>query len=196
MTDYNTINTQFNEELQRQIDGMLPKGKSHIYKLGMPSEILHAAGLPFLPIELNATRLSNKSMQENHPFDLSEVKDLPKNIQNPLAVFRSATHIGSYVIMTEIEHHGKNYVVALQANKRKGRVEINDIRSVHYRSSNAHIANWVEERLLNYAEKQKMSEWLSKQRYNSAEVKQLFRRATKIIQDFENPKFSENQTTS
>ena len=185
-TTQEQTNDRFNNELQQQIDGTLPKG--HIYDLGMPSDTLLNAGLPNLPIEMAASRLSDKSMQENHPFDLSEIRNLPKAIQSPMAIFRSATRLGSFVVMTEIEHHGRNFVVAIQANRRKGRIEVNDIRSVHYRTSNSHIANWVTEGLLEYADKKRMVEWLSKQRYNSAEVRKLFNHATNIIQNFDNPK--------
>lgn len=185
-TTQEQTNDRFNNELQQQIDGTLPKG--HIYDLGMPNDTLLNAGLPNLPIEMAASRLSDKSMQENHPFDLSEIKNLPKAIQSPMAIFRSATRLGSFVVMTEIEHHGRNFVVAIQANRRKGRIEVNDIRSVHYRTSNSHIANWVTEGLLEYADKKRMVEWLSKQRYNSAEVRKLFNHATNIIQNFDNPK--------
>lgn len=180
-----SINDKFNEDLQKQIDGILPKG--YIYSLGMPSDVLLTAGLPNLPIELAASRLSDKSMQENHPFELSEMMGLVNAIQNPIAVFRSATHLGSYVVLTEIQHKGKNYVVAIKTNKNKGRIRINDIRSVHYRKSNSHIANWIIEGLHEYVDKQKMLEWLSKQQYNSAEVRNLFKRATKVVNDFENP---------
>lgn len=185
-TTQEQTNDRFNNELSRQIDGTLPKG--HIYDLGMPSDTLLNAGLPNLPIEMAASRLSDKSMQENHPFDISEIRNLPKAIQSPMAIFRSATRLGSFVVMTEIEHHGRNFVVAIQANRRKGRIEVNSIRSVHYRTSNSHIANWVTEGLLEYADKKRMVEWLSKQRYNSADVRKLFNHATKIIQNFDNPK--------
>lgn len=185
-TTQEQTNDRFNDELSRQIDGTLPKG--HIYDLGMPSDTLLNAGLPNLPIEMAASRLSDKSMQENHPFDLSEIRNLPKAIQSPMAIFRSATRLGSFVVMTEIEHHGRNFVVAIQANRRKGRIEVNSIRSVHYRTSNYHIANWVTEGLLEYADKKRMVEWLSKQRYNSADVRKLFNHATNIIQNFDNPK--------
>ncbi|GHV11403.1 hypothetical protein FACS1894162_6800 [Bacteroidia bacterium] len=148
-------------------------------------------------------------MQENHPFDLQEIMDLPKAVQEPLAVFRSATHLGSYVIMTELEHRTNNFVVALQTYRKKNRIEINDIRSIHYRTSNLHMANWIDEDLLEYVDKFKMLNWLSKQRSNSAEVRQpvnqyfnnyskqqsnsadvrqLFERTTKIVQNFENTK--------
>ena len=184
-TTQEQTNDRFNNELSRQIDGTLPKG--HIYDLGMPSDTLLNAGLPNLPIEMAASRLSDKSMQENHPFDLSEIRNLPKAIQSPMAIFRSATRLGSFVVMTEIEHHGRNFVVAIQANRRKGRIEVNDIRSV-YPKNNNQIANWVTEGLLEYADKKRMVEWLSKQRYNSAEVRKLFNHATNIIQNFDNPK--------
>lgn len=183
--DIEKVNSDFNKQLQQQIDGTLPKG--HIYQLGNADGILNAAGLPNLPIELASSRLNDKSMQDNHPFELSEIIDLPNAIHNPLAVFRSATRIGGFVVMTEIEHRGKNFVVAIEANRRSGKIEVNSIRSIHYRTSNSHIANWISEGLLEYANKIKMPEWLSKQQYNSADVRKLFKHATKIIQDFENP---------
>ena len=179
------VNERFNEELERQIAGELPKG--HVYSLGRPSEVLLAAGIPDLPIELAASRLSDKSMQDNHPYDLSEVKDLPQSIQAPMAVFRSATHIGSFVVMTEIEHRGRNFVVAIEANRKQGRIEVNSIRSIHYRRTNAHIANWIAEGLLEYADKKRVAEWFSKQRYNSADVRKLFNHAANIVKEFENP---------
>ncbi len=188
------INDKFNQDLQAQIEGKLPKG--YIYKLGNSSIILQSASIPDLPIELAASRLRDKSIQENHPFILSEVKDLPKAIQNPLAVFRSATHIGSYVLMTEISHNGKNFIAAIEANKIKDKIEINDIRSIHYRSTNTHFANWIIEGLLEYANKEKMPEWLTKQRYNSAEVRQLFKHAAKIVNNFKNPTLEQGEIKS
>ena len=182
------VNERFNEQLQRQIDGTLPKG--HVYELGYPSDVLLSAGLPDLPIEMAASRLEDKSMQENHPFDLSEVRDLPNAIQNPMAVFRSATHIGSFVVMTEIEHAGKNFVAAIEANRRKGKIEVNSVRSV-YPKTNRQVANWINEELLEYADKKRMAEWLSKQRSNSADVRKQFNHATNIVINFENPNIGE-----
>lgn len=49
------------------------------------------------------------------------------------------------------------------------------------------MANWIKEGLLEYADKQRMSEWLSKQRYNSAEVRKLLGHTTNIVISFENP---------
>lgn len=117
------VNQRFNEELDKQIKGELPKG--HVYQIGMPNDILLDAGIPQLPIELVASRLSDKSMQETHPFDLNEMVDLPYAIQKPLAIFRSATHIGSNVILTSLKHGKRNYVVAIETNKRAGKNYVN-----------------------------------------------------------------------
>ncbi|MBQ2979862.1 MAG: hypothetical protein IJE18_07120 [Bacteroidaceae bacterium] len=190
-TRLRAVSETFDSQLQQQIDGTLPAG--HIYNLGMPSPILRSAGLPNLPIELAASRLTDKSMQENHPFDIAEVRGLVDAIQDPHAIFRSATHIGSFVVLTEIQHGGRNFVVAIEANRRHGRIEVNSIRSIHYRNSNTHIANWIEDRLLEYAHKERMSEWFSKQRYNSADVRKLFRHTAKIVQNFENPKLPDTR---
>ena len=187
-------NSRFNEQLEQQIAGTLPQG--HIYQLGTPSPILLSCGLPNLPIELAASRLSDKSMQENHPFDLPEIEGLVYAIQNPLAVFRSATRIGSNVILTELKHGDKSFVVAIQTNRRKGRITVNDIRSIHYRNTDMNIVNWINEGLADYIKPTFAQEWLeptikklrSKPQYNSAEVRAQLKDVAKVVKKFENPK--------
>ena len=194
--DVDTVNRRFNEDLDRQISGTLPKG--YVYEMGRPSRVLQSAGIPNLPIELVASRLSDKAMQENHPFDLSEVKDLPKAIQNPLAVFRSATHIGSNVVLTELKQGGKNYVVAIETNRKAGRINVNSVRSVHYRNS-LNIVGWVNDGLADYMSDEFREKWmpqtknelLSKPQYNSADVRRKLISAAKIVKDFENPSIEE-----
>ena len=190
--DIEDVNDKFNEELRKQINGTLPRG--HVYQLGMPSAILQSADIPNLPIELVASRLSDKSMQENHPFELEEVADLPRAIQQPLAIFRSATHVGSNVILTNIKHGHKNYVVAIETNKRLGKIQVNSIRSVHYRN-NMNIVGWINDGLIDYVSDELRNEWLpqtenellSKPQYNSADVRKKLISAANIIKDFHNP---------
>lgn len=156
---------------------------------------MQSAGIPDLPIEMASARLLHKSNQENHPFELSEVENLPQAIQNPLAVFRSATHIGSNVILTELKQGDKNFVVAIQTNRQEGKVLVNSVRSVHYRSSNIHIVNWINAGLAEYLKPIAMERWLdrlrkelhSKLRYNSADVRMKLNSCAKIVQNFKNP---------
>ena len=73
-------NDRFNEELELQVKGELEEG--HVYKLGMPSEILLSTGVPNLPIQMSAQRLEDKATKFGHNFDIAEVKDLVNAIQN------------------------------------------------------------------------------------------------------------------
>ncbi|MVX36321.1 LPD38 domain-containing protein, partial [Myroides sp. LoEW2-1] len=182
------INDTFNSELEQLEKGTLPKG--HIFKLGSPTRILQAAGIPNLPIELAASRLKNKSKQDNHPFELSEIKNLVIAVQNPLAVFDSSTQDGSFVVLTEIKKDNKNFIVAIEANKGLGKIEVNSVRSVYPRN-NMQVVSAINDNLTRYADKQKMREWFSKQRFNSADVKGLFSRASNLLQKFENPKVND-----
>ena len=193
---FTKINDQFNSDIQKQLSGTLESG--HIYMLGYPSPILLSAGIPNLPIEMASSRLRAKSTQIEHPFELSEIKGLVKNINNPLAVFRSATHIGSNVILTELQHNSKSFVIAIETNRAGGKLKINSIRSIHYRNSEMHIIGWIEDGLADFISP-KMDRWLelkanellSKQRYNYADVRKKFISTAKIIQNFENPTISE-----
>lgn len=188
--DVEAVNSRFNEELQKQIDGTLPQG--HVYDMGVPNDILLDAGIPNLPIELAASRLVDKSMQDNHPFDISEVRDLPRSIHNPLAVFRSATHPGSYVILTELKHGNRSFVVAMRVNNNRKKMMVNDIRSVHYRTG-LNIVNWINEELGEYYREDFENNWLeplkkelrSKPQYNSAEVRTKLNLAAKIRNCFD-----------
>jgi len=104
------INNRFNSELQQQIARDLPKG--HIYRLGNPEGILQQAGIPNLPIELNAATLAEKSgpsYKNSHPFELSEIKNLPNAIQYPVMIFDSKTRKGSKVILIELQSKGIKY---------------------------------------------------------------------------------------
>ena len=149
-------NNKFNEKLQRQIETGKPDG---IYDLGYPSDFLLKAGIPDLPIELAASRLSDKANQENHPFNLSEVRDLPRAIQYPLAVFDSATTEGSFVILTELKQGDKNFVVAIETSRSAERITVNSIRSIHPRTT-SNVINWINSNLIRYANKNQMLQWI------------------------------------
>jgi len=166
------INSQFNNELQQQIEGILPKG--HIYNLGYPSENLLSVGLPNLPIELKASRLENKSnvgYKNKHPFELSEIKDLPKAINNPIAIFKSTKpKDNSNIILTELkDKNGNNFVVVIRffksPNGNRINVEVNDIRSVYPKDRVEEIMNWIRSgsKLVKWLDKEKALNFVSTQ---------------------------------
>lgn len=190
------VNDRFNRELQQQIDGTLKKG--HVYQLGRPGKMLISAGVPDLPIEMAASKMSlksSKAYESNHPFDLEDVMNLPYAIQHPIAVFDSKTQAGSKVILVELkDKKGNNFVVAMSTNVPKNRfakvsIQINDIRSVYPKDNAQDIVSWINRGdLLKYADKKKIETWITQQRSNSAEVEiQGLDIAAKIVDDFVNP---------
>ena len=181
------VNERFNEELQKQIDGTLPAG--HVYQLGMPGEILLAAGFPIMPIELSATRLSEKSRQANHIFKLSEVKDLVKEINNPMAIFRYGNNAKNVIV--GIEHNGKQFLVGVHFNQSHRGMEISDVRGI-FPKDNAEWLNWISQGKADYLNKEKIQTLIDQQRINLAEVDYLdLDSAAKILKDFQNPTIDE-----
>jgi hypothetical protein len=159
------VNERFNEELQRQIDGTLPKG--HVYQLGKPGEILLALGVPDLPIELKAEILAYKSGENyRHPFDLLEVKNLPKYINDPVAIFAYGNKTKAVNIITEIELNGKNILVGISLNpKVKGKkLNVNSIRTI-FPKDIPEWKNWIEQGKDLYVNKDKIRGLLNNPRH-------------------------------
>lgn len=203
--DIETVNTNFNSELQKQIDHGFEKGgidKNHVYKLGKPSEALKYAGVEDLPLEITARKLkekSDESYKSNHPYDLKDVIDLPKSIQRPIAVFESDTYPGRKVVLTELkDKKGHNFIAAIDILRSRGRniVEFNSIISLYPKDSNGRIAKWFdsefsgltkkgEDPLLKWADTKKASIWLANHASDVHAVGLSSKRIAKIIQNFE-----------
>ena len=179
------VNKQFNEELQRQIDGTLPKG--HIYKMGMPSDILLACGFPDMPIELSATHLQKKASASHHPYELADVKNLVKALNNPLAVFEYGDKLKSQNAIVELVRNNKHFVVGVHFNQDRKGLIVSDIRGL-YPKDNAEWLNWISQGKALLLDKNRIQDLIDKQQKNLAEVEYLdLDLVTKLIQDFENP---------
>jgi hypothetical protein len=168
------INERFNEELQRQIDGKLPKG--HVYRLGKPENALLAAGVADLPIEVSAKRIATKAdsnYRRKHPFDLQDIKDLPKAINNPIAVFNSTKNDGAKIILTELkDKNGNNFVVVIRTrinpDIRKVDVGINSLQSLYPKDNITDLINWFKSgyKLIAWLNKEKALRFISTQSTN------------------------------
>ena len=181
-------NDRFNEELELQVKGELEEG--HVYKLGMPSEILLSTGVPNLPIQMSAQRLEDKATKFGHNFDIAEVKDLVNAIQKPIAIFEYGDRNKSQNLIVEIHKDGKNFIIGLSLNPVvKGKaLEINSVRNV-FPKDNAEWLNWISQNKLLYADKEKIQALIDKQQTNLADVNYLnLDDVAKKVKDFENPK--------
>ena len=182
------VNERFNNELQQQIDGNLPD--SHIYQMGMPGQILRSTGVPDLPIQMNAKRLRDKATLFDHNFELYEVKDLVKALQNPLAVFSYGDKTKAQNIIVPLQKDGKNFIVGLSLNPTVGgkALEINSIRNV-FPKDNSEWLNWISQGKALYLDKEKIQTLIAQQRTNLADVEYLdLDSAAKVVENFENPK--------
>jgi hypothetical protein len=201
------INGKFNKELDQQINGTLTY--KHVYQLGNAREILQAAGILNLPIELSAKHLALKAgsdYKNKHPFDISAVKNLPNAIQNPIAIFDSTKKDGSKVILTELQHNNDNFIAILRVRQsdkfRKINIEVNDIRSIYPKDRKESILNWINgtDNLLKWVNKEKTLRFFSTQWPNyigggekaqgiiiNANLQQKIKNAIIKIKNFENP---------
>jgi hypothetical protein len=179
------VNRKFNDDLDRQIAGTLPKG--YIHQLGTPGDILLSTGVPDLPIELSATRLMEKSKQDNHPFDIAELKNLPQALQNPIAVFAYGNPAKVQNIIVEIQSKGKNYLVGLSLNSEFRGIAVNDIRGLFPKDLHEWLT-WIQDGKSLYLNKEKVQNLITQQRINLAEVSYLdLNSVNNIIQNFKNP---------
>lgn len=200
-----SINNAFNDALDKQIAGTLPKGYN--YQLGKPSSALKFAGIEDLPIELSSRTLevkSSKDYKSNHPFDLNSVKNLPVAIQRPVAIFDSEYGDERKVILTELKDgKGHSIIAVLGLRKLRGRnyAEVNSIISLYGKDSSVRIANWfdsknpnglgLDKNLCRWADTKKASEWLTNNASNVHSVGLSLKRIAKVINSFENNQFSE-----
>lgn len=181
----NEINDRFNEQLSRQVDGTLPIG--HIYKLGKPCRILLSTGFPNLPIELSSTRLAEKSKQNNHPYEIHEVRNLVYALNDPVAVFIYGDKEKSQNVIVELKKDDKNFVVGIFFNHLNQNIKVLSIRGL-FNKNNSEWLNWISQDKALYLNKQKIQGLIDQQRTNLAEVAYLdLNLIESLIKTFVNP---------
>lgn len=179
------INEIFNNELQMQVEGLLPKG--HIYCLGLPSNILKSTGFPYIPIELSSTRLEEKSKQKNHPYEISEVRNMVLALNVPLAIFSYGDKEKSQNVIIELEYKGKKFLLGTFFNQFHRNVAITDIRGL-FPKDTCEWLNWISQGKALYLDKKKIQILINQQRINLAEVEYLdLDLIESIIDTFQNP---------
>lgn len=152
------VNDAFNQRLDELVKN--PNQKDKILHLGRSSSFLKAGGIADADIELEFDKFVRKSgdkYKNNHPFNASDLKNLPMAIAEPIAVFKS-TNANDHVVLTELQKDGKNFIVAIRAveQHRKGGVvlEVNQITSLYPKEEKG-IINWVNTGRISNVDKEK-----------------------------------------
>ena len=160
----------------------------------MPGKILLSAGVPNMPIEMSSTRLEEKSKQDNHPFEISELKNLVKELQSPIAVFKYGNNAKNVII--SIDYQGKQFLVGIHFNQNRNGIEVSSIRGI-FPKTNAKWLNWIVQGKADYLNKEKIQALIDKQRTNLADVEYLdLDLVAKVVENFENPSVDEEISTN
>ena len=141
------INQKFNERLDELVSN--PNQKDKVLHLGRSSEFLKDGGVSEAEIVLDYDKLVRKSKEgykHEHPFDISDVRDLPIAIAYPIAVFDNTNGKNDgKVILTELKKDGRNFIVAIQTanlNRKGGKVlEVNKIVTLFPKDARG-VVNW------------------------------------------------------
>lgn len=190
--DIEDVNKRFNERLESLKTD--PKQKGGELKLGYPGTFLKDAGLGDSEIVLEYAKIERKSSEEyknDHPFDVEDIKDLPKAINAPIAVFDNTNgKEAGKTILTELQKDGKNFIVAIRAAERRQKggivLEVNEIKTLFPKEARG-IVNWFNTGKTCNVDKEKALTWLGALRTHRGTwlTEQELSSATNVVKDFD-----------
>ena len=203
--ELNKVNERFNEQLGTLTD---KNADSVVFSLGRPSVVLQSAGVKNKPMKLYGNKVMKK--MRKHGFALEELRDLPRAVADPIAVFNNYGEDGNRSILTELRTQQGNFLVSVNIGK-DADIDFNIVRSV-FGKGDENVVNWINKGLATYINKEKALSFLSHQsapiaataanagqsseslssasQYVQQEIDKLDT-ATKVVKDFVNPKISD-----
>lgn len=206
--ELNAVNERFNEELSNLTEENADKVTLW---LGKPSKVLLAAGVEDKPMKLYGNKVIRK--MKKHSFSLEELRDLPRAVADPVAVFNNYQREGNRSILTELKTQQGNFLVSVNIGK-DADINFNIVRSV-FGKGNENVVAWINNGLATYINKEKALSFLSHQSapiaataanagqesssylHFSAPIAEAAENSelssvAKIIKDFHNPKLNSN----
>ena len=186
--DINEVNDRFNEELGRLTEENKDKV---VLSLGSPSAVLLSAGIEDKPMKLYGNKVIKK--MKKHGFTLGELKDLPRAVADPIAVFDNIGREGNRSILTELRTKQGNFLVTVDLGK-DADIDFNIISSVFGKGDN-NIADWINKGFATYINKEKALAFLSHPSapIAAAAANAELDSAAKVVQNFENPSIDEEK---
>ena len=203
--DLKAVNERFNEQLGTLTE---KNADSVVFSLGHPSAVLKSAGVENKPMKLYGNKVMKK--MRKHGFALEDLRDLPRTVADPIAVFNNYGEEGNRSILTELRTQQGNFLVTLSTGVDQD-VDFNIVRSV-FGKGDENVLDWINKGLATYINKEKALSFLS---YQSAPIAATAANAgqsskglssasqpvqqeidkldtaTKVVKDFVNPQLSE-----
>lgn len=185
--ELNAVNERFNEELSNLTEDNADKVALWLDK---PSKVLLAAGVEDKPMKLYGNKVIRK--MKKHGFLLKELRNLPRAVADPIAVFDNIGRKGNRSVLTELHTENGNFLVAIDLGKGKEDIDFNIISSVFGKGDNK-VVDWINKGFATYINKEKALNYL----HHSAPIAEALSNsrlssAAKIIKDFHNPKLNSN----
>ena len=157
------LNESANSDFAKAVDKIASgEAVAKYINVGTTPSVLKMLGLPDVRVTISGQVL-NKVMLGKHNVTQETLKQLPNQINNPVAVMKSSTQENGYVVLTELvereDGKDKPVIAALHLKKTNQGLELISIASVYGRS-NAQIQRGLERDLL-YWNKAKGSQFLT-----------------------------------
>jgi hypothetical protein len=191
------VNERFNGELQ-QFDNHTLKGDLHLGKL---LSVLKATGLK--DRELTIAPKTFKDHLDKHGLTTEDLKGLAKAIQKPILVYNWGKNHPATTVVTELEtKDGRKITVGVRLENKGNNMAVNEIATVHGKTNDRLLEDWLKstpEELANekikWVEKEKVLEWLGMAPPRGAALNNpTLNSIVNVIQNFENPKLSEEKS--
>ena len=159
-----SLDTRENSDFAQAVNSVANGEKVTGYiKLGTTPEVLKLLTVPDLEVTVGGAVL-HKAILGKHNIAPEVLKQLPREINNPVAIMLSRTQENSYVVLTELTEKEKNtdkpVIAALHVKKIRNNLELINIASVYGRSQ-SQIKKGLEHDLL-YWHKTKGSQFLNR----------------------------------
>ena len=151
-----SLNESDNSDFAKAVDDVANgKFSSQIIEVGTTPSVLKMLGLPDANVVISGAVLK-KVMLGKHNVTAETLKQLPKQINDPVAVMKSSTQQNGYVVLTELMENvngiNKPVVAALHLKQTSQGIELINIASVYGRN-NSQIQRGLENGLLYWNKK-------------------------------------------
>lgn len=142
------VNDAFNQRLQSLTEENADKT---VLWLGVPSPALQSAGVGDRPMKLHGNKVIKK--MKKHGFNLEELKDLPRAVADPIAVFNNKGRDGNRSILTELRTDNGNFLVTIDTGSGPD-ANLNVVSSVFGKADES-VINWFNKGYATYVNKEK-----------------------------------------
>ncbi|WP_219843702.1 MuF-C-terminal domain-containing protein [Haemophilus haemolyticus] len=151
-----SLNENADSDFAKAVDDVANgKFSSQIIEVGTTPSVLKMLGLPDANVVISGSVLK-KVMLGKHNVTPDTLKQLPKQINDPVAVMKSSTQQNGYVVLTELTENvngvNKPVVAALHLKQTSQGIELINIASVYGRN-NSQIQRGLENDLLYWNKK-------------------------------------------